>query len=364
MTALLWPDRVELAHRFAPRLVLLPERQELGRPTVEGTAGDYWPRSVELLIDHGHLYPGTIRLLARLDFQKMFDYSKRQPASLEALGASQRASWDQLRLIGPPVPRPKAAWQRYFEILAAAAPDQYPLTAYARVLTRAEAVDGARRARVRDEGKVGQPFYRPDALRDDDVVIQYWFCYYFDEWYNVHEGDWEGVSVFLRREDGSYHALGATYYGHENGVRRHWEDVHTQGGEHPLVFPASGSHAAYFQYLKGGHQTSIAGAFLPGLKLKLRISVASDRYDFVADDQIHPAQTPRVEVLPDPVGPADLNDPAWRHALWLNFPGSWGVRELGKLVAGGPTGPKHKGLKWHNPFAWSEIETWPDYLIY
>lgn len=364
MDVLSWPDRVELANRFSPRLILLPEDQQLGRPTLQGTAGDYWPRSVDLLIDHAHLYPGTIRLLFRLDFEKMFNYARRQPASLAALGDGRRAAWDQLRLMGPPVPRAQKAWPRYFDILRNAAPDQYPLTTYARVLTRAEAVESTRRAKVHDEGKVGRPFYQDRALRDDDAVIQYWFCYYFDEWYNVHEGDWEGISIFLRRENGGYRPLGATYYGHENGVRRHWEDVQTQGGEHPLVFPGSGSHASYFQYLKSGHQTSIAGAFLPGLKLKLRISVASDRYDFVADDQVRPPQAPRVEVLPDPIGPDDRDDPAWQHLLWLNFPGSWGARELGKLVAGGPTGPKFKGLKWHNPFAWSEIETWPDYLVY
>jgi len=44
-----WEERVELAQRYAPRLILFPERKELGKPRIEGAAGDYHPRSLELL---------------------------------------------------------------------------------------------------------------------------------------------------------------------------------------------------------------------------------------------------------------------------------------------------------------------------
>jgi hypothetical protein len=48
----------------------------------------------------------------------------------------------------------------------------------------------------------------------------------------------------------------------------------------------------------------------------------------------------------------------------LKYPGAWGVREIGKIITGGPIGPAYKGLKWHHPFAWAEEECWPDYLVY
>jgi hypothetical protein len=28
------------------------------------------------------------------------------------------------------------------------------------------------------------------------VALQYWFCYYFDDWANIHEGDWESITIF------------------------------------------------------------------------------------------------------------------------------------------------------------------------
>jgi hypothetical protein len=243
--------------------------------------------------------------------------------------------------------------------------ERYPVTTYARVLMRAEAIDSSTRARhTFDPQHVGRPSYDPASARPDDVALQYWFCYYFDDWYNVHEGDWEGITLFLKRAGTDWQPVGATYFAHENGSRRHWEDVQVADGTHPLVFAASGSHASYFQYVPDGYLTSLRGAIIPVLKLKLRINVAADRYDFVADEKAQPPLTPVVEVLPDPIGPAQPDDPAWRHAQWLKYQGAWGAREIGKLLTGAPSGPACKGLKWHNPFAWSEEECWPDYLIY
>lgn len=370
MTTLNWDERVELAKRFAPRLVLIPERSDLGRPRIQGNTGDYHPRSIDLLIDHAHLYPGTLNLLLRLDFAKMFDYSKRTPASLAGLAASTRTS-DQLRLIGPPLPKADPAWRKYFEILnevdatGRSGRERYPLTTYARVLTRAEANEATTRQRLAvDPQHVGRPSYTPQTAQPDDVALQYWFCYYFDDWYNVHEGDWEGVTVFLRREGTDWQPLGAAYFAHENGSRRHWEDVQVVDGLHPLVFAASGSHASYFAFTPDGYLTRLQGAIIPVLKLKLRVHVAADRYDFVADERQYPPLTPVVEVLPDPIGPSQPDDPSWRHAQWLKYRGAWGVREIGKLITGGPVGPACKGLKWHDPFAWTEEECWPDYLVY
>jgi hypothetical protein len=136
------------------------------------------------------------------------------------------------------------------------------------------------------------------------------------------------------------------------------------GGTHPLVYVAAGSHASYFQYAPSGYLTTVPGFIIPVVNLRLRVSVSSTRVDRVADSNQFKPVEPRVEVLPDPVGPTDPNDAAWQHIKWLGFPGSWGVRVLSGLAYGGPTGPSRKGLKWHNPFAWAERYCAPDYLVY
>ena len=82
MSALTWEERVELAQCYAPRLILFPEQQELGRPKIEGGAGDYHPRSLELLLERGRLYPGTLRALGRLKFAWLFSHASRTPATL------------------------------------------------------------------------------------------------------------------------------------------------------------------------------------------------------------------------------------------------------------------------------------------
>jgi hypothetical protein len=373
MSALSWDERVALAAQYAPRLILFPEKHELGKPKIEGGAGSYHPRSLELLLERGRLYPGTLRALAKLRIAWLFNHTSRLPATLDNLAKSDHA-FDQIRLLGGPIPNPQRAWDAYFEILNAidaqgrSGYERFPVTTYAHVLTRAEAERACQAdAKLKPEdyvGKVGRPFYQPDgASQPDDVALQYWFCYYFDDWANIHEGDWESITIFLRRQATAWQPLGATYSAHENGARRHWRDVEQLDETHPLVYVASGSHASYFQHVPDGHTTELAGIFLG--KLKFKIGSSTGARDFVPprSDQ-YPPLAPHVEVLPDPIEIVHPDNPARRHLKWLSFKGSWGARELGRFIAGGPTGPAHKGLKWRHPFAWSEVECWPDYAIY
>ena len=373
MSTLTWEERVELAQRFAPRLILYPEKQELGKPKIEGGAGSYHPRSLELLLERGRLYPGTLRAVGRLKIAWLFSHTSRTPATLDNLATSNNA-FDQIRLLGGPIPDPQEAWATYFEILNSrdaqgrSGYDRFPLTTYAHVITRAEAEQACQAAAQLKPavyaGKVGRPFYQPaGGLQPDDVTLQYWFCYYFDDWANIHEADWESITIFLRRQDLAWQPLGATYSAHENGARRHWRDIQCLDDTHPVVYVASGSHAAYFQHQPAGHSTELAGIFFG--KLKFKIGFSSSHRDYVPPpgDQ-HPPLAPHVEVLPDPIDIVSADNPARRHLKWMSFKGSWGARELGRLVAGGPVGPTRKGLKWLNPFAWSEVECWPDYSIY
>jgi hypothetical protein len=375
MSALTWEERVELAQCYAPRLILFPEKQELGRPKIEGGAGDYHPRSLELLLERGRIYPGTLRALGRLKFAWLFSHASRTPATLDNLARCKHA-FDQIRLLGRPVPNPQQAWVTYFEILGTidaqgrSGYDRFPLTTYVHVITRAEAERACQaddRIKPEDyQGKAGRPFYQPDGhTRPDDLALQYWFCYYFDDWANIHEGDWESITLFLRRQDDAWLPLGATYSAHENGARRHWEDVERLEDTHPVVYVASGSHASYFQHVPEGYSTELSGYIIGNLKFKLGFKFSTHKRDLVPQPGAqHPLRAPQVEVLPDPLEVLSADHPARRHLKWMGFRGSWGARELGRLIAGGPIGPAHKGLKWLNPFAWSETECWPDYLIY
>jgi hypothetical protein len=364
MPTLTWEERTELAQRFAPRLVLFPEQQNLSRPGKEDkNIGDYHPRGIGPLLERGVIATGA--------------FQARQPAALDTL-ADCASSTAQLILLGKPLPNPDRAWQSYFDILGAADRDgragreRFPLTIYACARTRAEAYAASQSAAALgkdsppDSNEVGRPFFKPENAAADDVAIQYWFCYYYDDWANQHEGDWEGICVFLRRDRADYAAVGASYYAHETGKRRHWTEVECAGAgrTHPLVFVAAGSHASYFQHVDFGYVTTVPGFIIPVLGLRLQVDVSTTRVDRVADSRADQPIAPRVELLPNPIGPADPDDPAWQHVKWLAFPGTWGVRLMGGLIYGGPRGPSHKGLKWHNPFAWMERYCSPDFLAY
>jgi len=85
-----------------------------------------------------------------------------------------------------------------------------------------------------------------------DYAIQYWFLYFFNFRLNEHESDWEQVTVRL---DADRNPVDVYYSAHEGGHTRAWEAV-TKEGEHPVVFPALGSHANYFT--TGRHPVSVA----------------------------------------------------------------------------------------------------------
>jgi hypothetical protein len=79
--------------------------------------------------------------------------------------------------------------------------------------------------------------YQPAAKR---VAIEYWFLYLYNDFYDQHEADWEGVTVVL--ENGT--PLGATYSQHQGRKWLAWSALSTTGG-HPIAYVARGSHAEY-----------------------------------------------------------------------------------------------------------------------
>ena len=105
----------------------------------------------------------------------------------------------------------------------------------ARRPTRASSSSSRRRARGRASISTS-----PTSRAAGRVAIEYWFLYLYNDFYDQHEADWEGVTVVL--DNGT--PLGATYSQHQGRKWVPWSALSTTGG-HPIVYVARGSHAEY-----------------------------------------------------------------------------------------------------------------------
>jgi hypothetical protein len=79
--------------------------------------------------------------------------------------------------------------------------------------------------------------YQPSAGR---TAIEYWLLYLYNDFYDDHEADWEGVTVVL--QNGA--PLGATLSQHQGRKWVAWSALAKAVG-HPVVLVARGSHAEY-----------------------------------------------------------------------------------------------------------------------
>ncbi len=177
-----------------------------------------------------------------------------------------------------------------------------------------------------------------DPAYPGKLVLQYWFFYVFNDFNNKHEGDWEMIQ--LNFDAGSAEealALEPTELGysqHEGAERAEWgaKKLELVDATHPVVYPASGSHANYY--------TS---------KIFLGRSAAQG---VGCDDTTGPSRELRPQVAVVPTEP----DAYLAAFPWLGYEGRWG--ELQPSFYDGPTGPNLK-QQWTNPIAWAE-ETWRD----
>ena len=167
----------------------------------------------------------------------------------------------------------------------------------------------------------------------DRLALQYWLYYPFNDWNNLHEGDWEMIQLVF--EAGSAEeALAGTpsevgYSQHEGGERSDWDDdkLELVDGTHPVVHPAAGSHANFFD---------------EGLHLG-----RSAEQGVGCDDTTGPTVELRPAVRTIPSDPT-----AAREAFpWIAFEGRWGERN--QAFYNGPTGPNLK-TQWTAPITWSE----------
>jgi hypothetical protein len=161
-------------------------------------------------------------------------------------------------------------------------------------------------------------------------ALQYWFFWYFNQFNDLHEGDWEGMQLSFDAGTPE-EALGKEpseiiLFQHAGGERAAWDDPKVQmDGTRPIVYPAAGSHATFYDstvYVENGQHGSGVGC----------------------DNTSEPLRKLDLE-------PVLLPDQASRQGRfkWLSYAGRWGQREEG--FNNGPTGPATKTV-WRKPFSW------------
>jgi hypothetical protein len=169
----------------------------------------------------------------------------------------------------------------------------------------------------------------------DRLALQYWFYYPFNDYNNKHESDWEMIQLVFAAADAA-EALDQTplevgYSQHEGMETASWDDPKLElvDQTHPVVHPAAGSHANYYD----------AALFLG----------RSAQQGFGCDDTRSPASglALELEVIPSEASAARTDFP------WIGFEGRWGQREPAFYNA--PTGPSAKE-GWTAPISNQEAE--------
>jgi hypothetical protein len=172
-----------------------------------------------------------------------------------------------------------------------------------------------------------------DAANPGRLALQYWFFYAFNDFNNLHEGDWEMIQLVFDARDArealSQEPVVVGYSSHEGAEEADWGDdkLALVDGTHPVVYPAAGSHANKFTealYLGSSAEAGVG-----------------------CDDTEGPHVELRPLVLTIPSDPAA----ARRMFPWIAFQGRWG--ELQKAFFNGPTGPNLK-TQWTEPIEWSK----------
>jgi hypothetical protein len=167
---------------------------------------------------------------------------------------------------------------------------------------------------------------------DDELALQYWFFYPFNNFNNKHEGDWEMIQLVFEAGDVrsalKVDPVEVGYSSHEGAERAAWGDEKLElvAGK-PVVYASAGSHANKYSPALWLGSTAEAGVG--------------------CDDTSGPHRevSPRVVTIPSDRNAAEKAFP------WIAFEGRWG--ELQKAFYNGPTGPNVK-RQWTQPITWSE----------
>jgi hypothetical protein len=172
-----------------------------------------------------------------------------------------------------------------------------------------------------------------DPEHPGKLSLQYWLFYVFNDWNNLHEGDWEMIQLVFDASTAE-EALGTKpvevgYSQHEGAERADWGDdkLELVGSTHPVVHPADGSHANFY-----GEALYLGSSASEGVG---------------CDDTRAPNFDVRPAVQTIPIAQSE----AVREFPWIEFPGRWG--EQRPAFFNGPTGPNVKD-QWTHPIEWSQ----------
>jgi hypothetical protein len=276
-----------LAKRYAP-ITMLREEED---PPCETSAEQYEPTSVDTVLGNP-----TVTLTAFVPGKGLVEV-KKAPTAADIAGLS--GSY-YLNLRGEALGE-TCDYAKDFRELEQAG--KAPAVAYAHI--------------AREEGHSG-------------FALQYWFFWYFNQFNDLHEGDWEGMQLTFAA-DSPKQALAEEpgeiiVFQHAGGERADWDSSKVQKeGTHPIVYPAAGSHATFYDsavYVQNGQNGSGLGCDVTTEPLReLR---------------------PQPVLLPERV-------PRTGEFEWLSYFGRWGEREEG--FNNGPQGPQTKS-SWREPFTW------------
>ncbi len=186
--------------------------------------------------------------------------------------------------------------------------------------------------KLEQEGKAPAVTYAHIAREEghSGFALQYWFFWYFNQFNDLHEGDWEGMQITFEanspasalHEEPSEIIL----FQHAGGERADWADGKVQKeGTHPIVYPAAGSHATFYDsavYVENGQHGSGLGC----------------------DNTTEPLRELKLRPI---LMPAEVKSKG--PFAWTDYYGRWGEKEKG--FNNGPTGPQTKTV-WREPFAW------------
>jgi len=196
----------------------------------------------------------------------------------------------------------------------------------------------------------GPVVYGAALRRGKRIDLQFWIWYPWDvysptvppgELWQVHEGDWEAVSVIVGAKGAP---LEVGYSEHDEGVRRTWAKAPRQGLR-PLVYVALGSHANY--------PTPGTQPFDPRVVDPIFISVIRQNGQPAVDHTGHGRVVRPRLVRVTATSPA-----------WMAFAGGWGEAGYLRTPGGEPqaystTGPHGPAFheQWRRPVA--DVMGWP-----
>jgi hypothetical protein len=171
-----------------------------------------------------------------------------------------------------------------------------------------------------------------DPAHPGRLALQYWFFYVFNDWNNLHEGDWEMIQIVFdasTAEEALHQSpVEVGYSQHEGAERAAWDDPKLERvGTHPVVHPADGSHANFY-----GEALYLGSSASEGVG---------------CDD----TRGPHVDVRPTVVTIPSAAAAARSRYPWIAFEGRWG--ELRPAFFNGPEGPNLKE-QWTHPITWAE----------